>query len=52
MFSDWKTSAAAIVLVALTIAFLMGIVTLEQYLPASVLVAGGGLFASADAKKR
>lgn len=47
LFRNWKTTAAGIALLACTVMYLRGLVTLEQYLGAVGMLGGGGLIASA-----
>ena len=49
IFRNWKTTACGIGLVAITIMYLRGAVTLEQYLGALGMLGGGGLIIASDA---
>ena len=48
IFKSWKTTAAGIVLLGLTVAFLMGRITMQQLMGAFGVLAGGGLVAAKD----
>ena len=48
---NWKTTAAAIALFAVTVAFLMGRVTFEQYIGSFGAFAAAGFAAAGDGKQ-
>ena len=48
---SWKTTAAGIVMLAITAAFLFGRVSLNELLGAYGLITGGALVAAKDAGK-
>jgi hypothetical protein len=49
VFASWKTSAAGVALLAVTAVFLMGRITLNQFMAAVGMLAGGGFVLSKDA---
>lgn len=49
MFRDWKTTVAGLLLLVLAAAFLLGKITLEQFLTAVAVITGGGLALAKDA---
>ena len=50
IFRNWKTTAAGIGLIAITIVYLRHGVPLEQYLGALGMLGGGGFIAAQDGK--
>jgi NAD dependent epimerase/dehydratase family enzyme len=52
IFRNWKTTAAGIALLAITVMYLRSAVTLQDYLGAfAMLAAGGGFIVSQDGQK-
>jgi len=52
ILASWKTTAAAVILVALTVAYGFGKMTTDQYLAASFSVVALGLGMANDAGKK
>ena len=51
VIANWKTTAAGVALLAVTLSFLLGRVDLQQYLAAVGVLGGVGLVLAQDAKK-
>jgi len=50
ILDNWKTTGAAIILIALVVAFLLGRMTLEQFNTAAFAAIAYGLVAAKDSK--